>query len=134
MICDHAKTCGDCWTTQAMDRVRERAEKAEARVAELEAALGQIAECADWCEECEPTERKLATHTVQPYGVPEFLCDECAEMARQSYRRAKSKGCGPQPEVEPHEQEAETTIALKALGLWPTGRTAPSVGEVKEKR
>jgi len=42
MICDHAKTCGDCWTTQAMDRVRERAEKAEARVAELEAALGTL--------------------------------------------------------------------------------------------
>jgi BMFP domain-containing protein YqiC len=49
MICDHAKTCGDCWTTQAMDRVRERAEKAEARVAELEArdANGLPTHCVD---------------------------------------------------------------------------------------
>lgn len=107
--CPHAvPDCRTCRSSSAAERFRR-----------YEDALGEIAACADWCEDCEPTEAKLATYTTQPYGVPLFLCDEHAEHARAAYKKAASKNYGSQPTIEPHEQEVETTIALRALGLLP---------------
>ena len=84
----------------------------------LRSALGRIAELGERCEECEPTEAPFATHvTAGPMtGIPTFLCGACAETTRQAYRKAESKGCGKQPDVEEHEQDTAVQIALKALG------------------
>ena len=60
----------------------------------------------------------MATHVVaQPYGLEDHLCAACAEVRREAYRKAKSKGCGPQPEVEEYDHGVEVRIAIEALGL-----------------
>lgn len=81
-------------------------------------ALGKIAELGERCEDCEPTEAAFATWvTAHPLtGIPIFLCDEHVQDTRDAHRKAESKGCGKQPEIEPHEQEMAVDIALKALG------------------
>jgi hypothetical protein len=89
-------------------------------VARLKTALGQILELGERCEECDdidPTAGRMATHETRHVltGMPITLCDEHAEEARQAHRKAVSKGCGPQPEVEPFEQDTAVLIALSVL-------------------
>lgn len=89
---------------------------------DLRRALGRVAELGERCEECEPTEAPYATHVVirrdfSVHGLEEYLCPQHAEEARQAHRKAESKGCGPQPEVQEHEQETAVLIALEALGI-----------------
>lgn len=110
--------------------LKARVVELEAEVDALKGALGEIAACADWCEDCEPTERKLATHLVM-VGLPYFLCDEHAEETRAMHRKTASKGCGDQAEVEEHEQETEHVIALRALGLMPLASASESEEEKK---
>lgn len=90
----------------------------EDEVARLKAALGKIAALGDFCEVCDPAEAEVATHeTRHPLsGEPLPLCAEHAEETRALFRRAESKGCGPQPAIEEHEQDTAVTIALEALG------------------
>lgn len=91
-------------------------------VERLKRALGLIAELGDRCEDCDPPDT-IATHvTANPVtGLPIFLCAEHAEDARAAHRKAESKGCGKQPDVEEHEQETAVTIALAALSSSQTG-------------
>jgi hypothetical protein len=84
----------------------------------LKRALGEVAALGERCEDCDPAEAPFASFvTMHPLsGITIFLCAACAEVTREAYRKAQSKGCGPQPEVEPHEQEPAVEIALRALG------------------
>lgn len=86
------------------------------RIEALEAALGKIAELADRCEACDPPDT-LATHatTDSVTGLPMFLCGPCAKDVDASYRKAESKGCGRQPEIEEHEQDVAVAIAIAAM-------------------
>lgn len=98
----------------------EQSQKNWSRAKSLESALGLIAELGDRCEDCEPTEAPFATHMARDasfsiHGIEHYFCDACAENARAAYRKAESKGCGRQPEVELYEQETPVRIALEAL-------------------
>ncbi len=83
----------------------------------LRNALGEVAALGDRCEDCEPTEAPMATHVTARLwsGIPMFLCDACAVNTREAFKKAESKGCGRQPDVEEHEQDTAVLIALKAL-------------------
>ncbi len=90
---------------------------AKREIERLRTALGEVAALGDFCEDCDEPGLTVATHVTQHplTGIPIFLCDHCAEVTRQEYRRATSKGCGPRPEVEEHEQDTAVQIALAAL-------------------
>jgi hypothetical protein len=101
-----------------------------AEVRGLKEALGEIAALGDVCEDCEVHAAPMATHVTQSpvTGIPVFLCAEHAEDARAAHRKAESKGCGKQPDVEVHEQELAVTIALEALARAATPFTRPASG------
>lgn len=99
--------------------LRKIGDDAAVEVERLKRALGLIAELGDRCDDCEPTEAPFATHvTHHPLtGLPLTLCPEHAETAREAQRKARSKGYGPYPDVEEHEQDTAVLIALEALGI-----------------
>jgi len=100
-----------------VDAMNERTDL-RAEVERLKRALGQVVELGDRCEECEVSGAPMATHitTHSVTGLPLFLCAACAKNVGEQYRKAESKGCGKQPEIEEHEQDTAVAIALAALG------------------
>lgn len=89
-------------------------------------ALIAIVETDPPCDECCDTldddggvvaraPRRPITHETTLFGCPVYLCAEHAVTRQASHNKARSKGCGPQPEVVPRVEPAHITIARAAL-------------------
>jgi hypothetical protein len=112
--CEHGVRGGEQFCIQCLRRIGD---DRWLKIERLKRALGEVAALGDTCEECDPPNTMATYVTHHPmHGLPIFLCDEHAAETREAYRKALSKGCGPQPPVEPHEQDIAVQIALQALG------------------
>ena len=106
--------------SRGRDAIEEPPSAAEVRYRE---ALEKIAADAQRCDDCGDDTPEgvapLATHSTSFWGIPQFLCDHHADYARESFRRARSKGCGEQPDVVAYAQPLHAMIALAALEAKP---------------
>lgn len=103
-------------TERERDEARAQVEALKGERYRLQSALGEIVALGESCDECDPSEAKMASHVVPHWGAPVFLCPKHAEEERELIRRGDRKSYGLHPKVEEHEQDTAVQIALRALG------------------